>query len=63
MTENRQLLVTALLLADALNEKNGGSASVAASSETDEETAHAIEFLAERMEKLAAMLETGGANA
>jgi cell division protein ZapA len=63
MTENRQLLVTALLLADALNEKNVSSVSVAGSSESDETAAQAIEFLAERMEKLAAMLETGGPNA
>jgi hypothetical protein len=55
--------VTALLLADALNEKNVSSVSVAGSSESDETAAQAIEFLAERMEKLAAMLETGGPNA
>jgi cell division protein ZapA len=62
MTENRQLLVTALLLADALNEQRGGTpAPTSGASENDEETTRAIEHLAERMEKLAAMLETGEA--
>lgn len=61
MTENRQLLVTALLLADALNEQQGRTAAPALeSSRNDEEAAQAVELLAERMEKLAAMLETGG---
>lgn len=63
MTENRQLLVTALLLADALNERNGGSKSAPSMAPVgDDDAAEAIERLAERMEKLAALLETGGPN-
>jgi len=62
MTENRQLLVTALLLADALNERTPATAGNGAVPD-DSETAEAVERLAERMEKLAAMLETGGVNA
>lgn len=61
MTENRQLLVTALLLADALNEQKGGAPAAVPATRNDEAAAQAIEQLAERMEKLAAMLETGGA--
>lgn len=61
MTENRHLLVTALLLADTLKEAPASPS--AASTGDDDEIAEAIERLAERMEKLAAMLETGGANA
>lgn len=57
MTENRHLLVTALLLADSMKEP----APVATGD--DAETTEAIERLAEQMEKLAAMLETGGPNA
>jgi cell division protein ZapA len=66
MTENRHLLVTALLLADTLKEQPaGGGMAVAAPAPVvdDAETAEAVERLAERMEKLAAMLETGGPNA
>lgn len=64
MTENRQLLVTALLLADSLKEQNGTGASLAPSAPAlDDEAVEAVERLAERMEKLAAMLETGGASA
>jgi cell division protein ZapA len=61
MTENRHLLVTALLLADTL--KEAPASSPATPTGDDDEIADAIERLAERMEKLAAMLETGGANA
>jgi cell division protein ZapA len=60
MTENRHLLVTALLLADTLKEQ---PSTAAMSVGEDDETAEAIERLAERMEKLAAMLETGGPSA
>lgn len=64
MTENRQLLVTALLLADAMNEPGGARSSLSQpSAEADEDMAIAIEQLAERMEKLAIMLETGDPNA
>ena len=58
MTENRQLLVTALLLADALKEQSPAASFTPGD---DDETAEAVERLAERMERLAAMLETGGA--
>jgi len=58
MTENRHLLVTALLLADSMKEAPIPSS---VPTDDDEETAEAIERLAEQMEKLAAMLETGGA--
>ena len=64
MAENRHLLVTALLLADALKEQpsgTGGATLTAAIEDTG--TAEAVERLAERMEKLAAMLETGGPSA
>ncbi|MGE0775912.1 MAG: cell division protein ZapA [Sphingomonadaceae bacterium] len=63
MTENRHLLVTALLLADAINDKPTATIGLTAASPADDsEIAFAIERLAERMERLAAMLETGGAN-
>jgi len=60
MTENRHLLVTALLLADTLKEQPSAATMPVGE---DDETAEAIERLAERMEKLAAMLETGGPSA
>jgi len=64
MTESRHLLVTALLLADSLNEQpEDASAPQSASTADDDAAADAIERLAERMERLAAMLETGGPNA
>lgn len=64
MTENRHLLVTALLLADTLKDEPVAMPGPAASaSSDDDEVAAAIERLAERMERLAAMLETGGPNA
>lgn len=64
MTENRHLLVTALLLADTLKDEPVAMPAPAASaSSDDDEVAAAIERLAERMERLAAMLETGGPNA
>lgn len=59
MTENRHLLVTALLLADSLKEAPAPSIPA----DDDVETIESIERLAEQMEKLAAMLETGGPNA
>jgi cell division protein ZapA len=61
MTENRHLLVTALLLADTLKDEPVVQAAGPAGG--DDEIAETIERLAERMEKLAAMLETGGPNA
>jgi cell division protein ZapA len=64
MTENRHLLVTALLLADTLKDEPVAMPGPAGSaSSDDDEVAAAIERLAERMERLAAMLETGGPNA
>jgi cell division protein ZapA len=64
MTENRHLLVTALLLADTLKEPSVPAvASSTDSAADDDDVAAAIERLAERMERLAAMLETGGPNA
>lgn len=64
MTESRHLLVTALLLADAINERPAnGSSTPARSTEDEDAAAEAIERLAERMERLATMLETGGPNA
>ena len=50
----RILLYASLLLADELHEKEGASSAPAA----DEETASALESLAERMETLAMQLET-----
>jgi cell division protein ZapA len=64
MTESRQLLVTALLLADSINEQPAnGAVGHPVSTADDDAAAEAIERLAERMERLAAMLETGGPNA
>lgn len=64
MTENRHLLVTALLLADSLGELQKSVAARSSDQPTpDTETAEAIERLADRMEKLAAALETEGRNA
>jgi len=63
MTENRHLLVTALLLADALNEQQKAKMGVPLSEKDDEEAAVRVEQLAARMEKLATALETGGVNA
>lgn len=64
MTESRQLLVTALLLADSINEQPAsGAVAEPASTADDDAAAESIERLAERMERLAAMLETGGPNA
>ena len=63
MTENRQLLFAALLLADALNEaQQGGGARPAADAPSDAVVA-TVEQLAERMEKLAAALESGTVSA
>ncbi len=61
MAENRQLLVAALLLADALTDQNVATDSHAAPE--DERTAVAIERLADRMESLALTLENIGDHA
>lgn len=63
MTENRQLLLAALLLADALTEKSPATAAVPAAPVVDEGALRAIEHLAERIEKLAGALENRLANA
>ena len=64
MTENRHLLVTALLLADSLGEQQKTlSAPAPAPPVPDDGAAEAIERLAERMEKLAATLESGRTSA
>jgi cell division protein ZapA len=61
MTENRHLLVTALLLADSFKEQ--APALGASGADEGELAAAAIERLAERMEKLVVMLESGAPNA
>jgi cell division protein ZapA len=61
MTENRHLLVTALLLADLFKEQ--APSTPAPTVDEGEAAAAAIERLAERMEKLVAMLESGAPSA
>jgi cell division protein ZapA len=61
MTENRHLLVTALLLADSFKEQ--APSTPAPTVDEGEAAAAAIERLAERMEKLVAMLESGAPSA
>ncbi len=64
MTENRQLLVTALLLADTINEQQrGGIIPGPMPADIDEGVADVMELLADRMEKLATALETVGDSA
>jgi len=52
MTESRQLLVAALLLADSISDQNGGSGGQDVSWAAD-----AIDRMAARLEKLGAVLE------
>ena len=61
MTEARQLLFASLLLADELKEQRAGNAP--ASAEIDASVADALERLAERIEGIAARLESQAANA
>ncbi len=65
MTENRQLLVTALLLADALNDQEASNSIPAPLPVEEPDTAwvaDAIERIASRVEKLVAALEDGAEN-
>ena len=58
MTEARQLLFAALLLADDLREQRGGGAAAAPEdAEVDPAVVDALERLAERVERLADRLE------
>lgn len=58
MTEARQLLFAALLLADDLREQRGGGvAATAEEADVDPAVADALERLAERVERLADRLE------
>ena len=65
LSEARQLLFTSLLLADDLNDREGGAPAAAAEAQaaapTDPRVADALERLAERIEALADRLENGGA--
>ena len=68
LSESRQLLFASLLLADDLNDRQGGApaASAAAASEAsapDPRVAEALERLADRVEALAERLETQAGNA
>jgi len=54
--EVREMLLAALLLADDLDEAQAGRAPPAADPREAEETAHAIEAVAQRLERLAARL-------
>lgn len=58
LSEARQLLFTSLLLADDLNDRNGG----AAAAPGDPYLADALERLAGQVEALAERLENGGEN-
>ena len=67
LNESRQLLFAALLLADQLNEANGGVAMVPANKAIDEQTAlkmaQSLEKLAERVESFASGLEQASQDA
>lgn len=64
MTESRTLLLSALLLADELNDMRGAAAVArnepAPAAEPDPAYAVAIERIAERVERLADQMERGG---
>lgn len=63
LSEARQLLFASLLLADDLNDRHGGApAAQAAQAAQNGEVADALERLADRVEALAARLETGAGN-
>ena len=61
-SETRQLLFASLLLADDLNDREGGAPAEAAQPAADPRVADALERLASRVESLAERLETGGGN-
>lgn len=63
MTENRQLLLAALLLADALTENSASGPPAPSAPVIDEGAIIAIERLAERIENLAETLEKQNASA
>lgn len=62
LSEARQLLFAALLLADELKEVAGGGAAPSATLDPDPDpaVADALERLADRVEQLAVRLESGG---
>jgi cell division protein ZapA len=60
LSESRQLLFTSLLLADDLNDRDGGAPAQAAAQ--NGAVADALERLAERVESLAARLEGEAGN-
>ena len=59
-SEARTLLFACLLLADELHEKAAAPAPPPPPAEPDEESVQALEKMAERLETLAARLESGG---
>jgi cell division protein ZapA len=63
LTESRQLLFAALLIADDLKEVRAGNGIPDPEPPPDPAVAEALERLADRMERLADALESGGANA
>jgi cell division protein ZapA len=62
LSENRQLLLASLLLADELKERRAAVSAGPAPHEDDPAVADALERLAARMESLADRLEGGRAN-
>ena len=63
LSETRQLLFASLLLADDLNDRDGGAAAAAAkTARPDPKVGEALERLAARVESLALRLETGDGN-
>jgi cell division protein ZapA len=63
LSEGRQLLYAALLLADELHEARAGAATtLAPANGEDDKAADSIERLAERVERLASRLEADGTN-
>lgn len=62
LSEARQLLFTSLLLADDLNDRDGGAAAARAAAPGDPQVADALERLAARVEALATSLENGRAS-
>ena len=62
LSESRQLLFASLLLADDLNDQNGGASVAAVQSAPDPRVADALERLAERVEALAVRLEARSGN-
>jgi len=62
MTEARQLLFAALLLADELKEQRAGTGAPVPGGEVPVAMTNALERLAERIESLADRLEDGGSS-